>query len=70
MADLAMQAQALTLEDQRDLLEAEMQRHPAHWRRFDEESGVLYGDDIEYERLNARFQAVCARIMERDGERR
>jgi hypothetical protein len=70
---MAEQPPALTLEDERDLLEFEMQRHPAHWRRFDAdgyESGVLYGDDIEYERLNARFQAVCERIMGRDGERR
>lgn len=70
---MAETTRPLTLEDERDILEAEMQRHPAHWRRFDrdgDESGVLYGDDIEYDDLNARFQAVCARIMERDGEGR
>lgn len=67
---MAEQAQSPRLEDQRDLLEFALQRHPAHWRRFDGESGVLYGDDIDYERLNARFQAVCERIMERDGEGR
>lgn len=70
---MAKTGQPLSLEDERDLLEFAMQRHPAHWRRFDRdgyESGVLYGDDIEYDDLVARFQAVCERIMERDGEGR
>lgn len=62
--------EARTLEDERDLLYYEMQRHPAHWRQAEGyESGVLYGDDIEYEDLNARYQALCRKIMERDGER-